>query len=141
MSQNIILTRALHYLINKRVSLELTSRWNNINMASSIHMSHSLFCFVFNKNEDVALSSDISNEWRYKNYFCLRKTIMVTQLQEIFCKIAGSGENMSSSTFICRNEECPKFSLMPATVCVMKKRKTFYALLYFFLIDCLLVFL
>ena len=73
MSQNIIITQALHYLINKRVSLELTSRWNNINMASSIHMSHSLF-FVFNENEDVALSSDISNELRHKNYFCLRKT-------------------------------------------------------------------
>ena len=108
MSQNIILTQALNYLINKRASLELKSHWNNISMASSIHMAHSLFCFVFIKNEDVALSSDISNELRHNNYFCLYKTIMVTQLQDIFCKIASSGENMSSSTFIGRNEECCK---------------------------------
>ena len=103
-----ILTQALIYLINKRASLELKSHWNNINMASSIHMAHSLFCFVFIKNEDVALSSDMSNELRHNNYFCLYKTIMVTQLQDIFCKIASSGENMSSSTFIGRNEECCK---------------------------------
>ena len=38
----------------------------------------------------------------------LHKTIMVTQLQDIFCKIARSGEKMSLSTFICRNEECRK---------------------------------
>ena len=132
MSQNIILTRALHYLINKRVSLELTSRWNNINMASSIHMSHSLFCFVFNKNEDVALSSDISNEWRYKNYFCLRKTIMVTQLQEIFCKIAGSEENMSSSTFIGRNEECRKVFTNASNRLRHEKKKNFLCTIVFF---------
>ena len=108
MSQNIILTQALNYLINKRASLELKSHWTNINMASSIHMSHSLFCFVFIENEDIALSSDISNGLRHNNYFYLHKTIMVTQLQDIFCKIASSGESMSSSTFICRNEECRK---------------------------------
>ena len=33
---------------------------------------------------------------------------MVTQLQDILCKMASSGKNMSSSTFICRNEECRK---------------------------------
>ena len=60
-------------------------------MASSIHMSHILFCFVFIENGDVALSSDISNELRHNNYFCLHKTIMVTQLRDIFCKIANSG--------------------------------------------------
>ena len=39
MLQNIILTQALNYLINKRASLELKSHWNNINMTSSIHKS------------------------------------------------------------------------------------------------------
>ena len=39
-------------------------------MASSIHMSHSLFCFDFLENEDIALSSDISNELRHNNHFC-----------------------------------------------------------------------
>ena len=57
MSQNIILNQALNYLINKRALLELKSHCNNINMASSIHMSQSLFCFVFTENEDVALES------------------------------------------------------------------------------------
>ena len=96
MSQNIISTQALNYLLKKRASLELKSHWNNINMASSIHMPHSLFCFVFIENEDIALSSDIWNELRHNTYFCLHKTIIITQLQDIFC----SGENMSSSTVI-----------------------------------------
>ena len=61
MSQNIILTQALNYLINKRASLELKSHWNNINMASSIHMSHSLFCFVFIENEIIRIYSAASH--------------------------------------------------------------------------------
>ena len=69
MSQNIILTQALNYIINKKASLELKRHWNNFNMAFSIHMSHSLFCFVFIENEDVALFSDISNELHHNNYF------------------------------------------------------------------------
>ena len=55
MSQKIILNQLVNYLINKRALLELKSHWNNINMASSIHMAQRLFCFVFTKNEDVAL--------------------------------------------------------------------------------------
>ena len=65
------MSHALNYLINKRASLELKNHWNNINMASSIHMSHSLFYFVFIENENIALSSDIANELRHNNYFCL----------------------------------------------------------------------
>ena len=140
MSQNIILTQALNYLINKRASLELKSHWNNIDMASSIRMSHSLFCFVFILNEDIALSSDILNELRHNNYFCLRKTIMVTQLQDIFCKIASSGENMSSSTFICRNEECHKVFTNASNHLHHEKSKIFYALLYFLLLTVSLSF-
>ena len=94
MSQNIILTQVLNYLINKRASLELKSHWNNINMASSIHMSHSFFVFI--ENEAIGFSSGISNELCHSNYFCLHKTIIITHLQDRFC----SGENMSSSTFI-----------------------------------------
>ena len=82
MSQNIILTQALNYLINKRASLELKSHWNNINMASSIHMSHSLFCFVFIENEDIALSSDISNELRHNNFFFYGNSIARYILQD-----------------------------------------------------------
>ena len=132
MSQNIILTQALNYLINKRASLELKSHWNNISMTSSIHMSHSLFCFVFIENEDVALSSGISNELRYNNYFYLHKTIMVTQLQDILCKIASQGKAFLRQCLFVEMKNAAKFSLMPATVCVMKKSKIFYALLYFF---------
>ena len=73
-------------------------------MASSIHMSHSLF-FVFIKNEEIALLSDISNELRHT---CLRQRLSAEM------------------------KNAPKLSLMPATVCVMKKSKIFYALLYVF---------
>ena len=47
---------------------------------------------------------------------------MVTQLQDIFCKMASSRENMSSSTFICRNEECCKvFTNSSKRLCHEKK--------------------
>ena len=68
MSQNIILTQVLNYLINKRASLELKCHWNNINMAFCVHMSHSLFCFVFIENEDITVSSNISNELCHNSY-------------------------------------------------------------------------
>ena len=98
-------------------------------MASSIHMSHNLFCFVFIENEDIALSSDISNELCHNNYFCLHKTIMVTRSQDIFCKTASSGENISSSTFTCRNEECCKFFTNVSNHQRHEERKVFYCCL------------
>ena len=88
-------------------------------------MSHSLFCFVFIENEDVALFSDISNELRYNNYFSLHKTIMVTQLQDILCKIASQGKTFLRQCLSVEMKNAAKFSRMPATVCVMKKSKIF----------------
>ena len=108
MSQNVILTQALHYIINKKASLELKSHWNNFNMAFSIHMSHSFFFILFlSKMKMLHCFPTFQMNYTTTTIF-LHKTIMVTQLQDIFCKIARSGEKMSLSTFICRNEECRK---------------------------------
>ena len=50
---------------------------------------------------------------------------MVTQLQDILCKIASQGKTFLRQCLFVEMKNAAKFSLMPATVCVVKKSKIF----------------